>query len=302
MVLLLVDPLVSLFSNQGNEANLQYGWQMAAVVIAIITVLFFLGCFSWTKERVKPIKEQRNALKDDIKDLLNNKPWWILLVAGIAAQIFNSIRDGAAIFYFKYYVESSYEFSLGFIDASWTLPTIYLVLGQIFNIVGILCVTPLSCKIGKKNTYFYAMLFATILNIAFYFMGKDDVIGIMVLQALISICAGCVFPLLWSMYADIADYSEWRTGRRATGLIFSSSSMSQKFGWSIGGALTGWLLALFGFKANMVQTEEAQYGIKLMLSLLPAIGTVLSVIFIGFYPLSDKKVSSITSELESKRH
>lgn len=302
LVLLLVDPLVSLFSNQGNEANLQYGWQMAAVVIAIITVLFFLGCFSWTKERVKPIKEQRNALKDDIKDLFNNKPWWILLVAGIAAQIFNSIRDGAAIFYFKYYVESSYEFSLGFIDASWTLPTIYLVLGQIFNIVGILCVTPLSCKIGKKNTYFYAMLFATILNIAFYFMGKDDVIGIMVLQALISICAGCVFPLLWSMYADIADYSEWRTGRRATGLIFSSSSMSQKFGWSIGGALTGWLLALFGFKANMVQTEEAQYGIKLMLSLLPAIGTVLSVIFIGFYPLSDKKVSSITSELESKRH
>lgn len=302
LVLALVEPLVDFFSKIGGKGgDLQTGWHMSAIVFAIIAVALFLCCFLWTKERVMPIKEQKNALKDDIKDLFKNKPWWILLVAGVSAQIFNSIRDGAAVYYFKYYIDSANTFSLGFIDASWSLVTVYLVLGQLFNIVGILFVIPISNKIGKKMTYFYAMLFATIFNIIFFFAGKTDIILVMTLQALISMCAGSVFPLLWSMYADIADYSEFRTGRRATGLIFSSSSMSQKFGWSIGGALTGWLLGYFGFQANVIQTEDVQHGIRLMLSLLPAVGTVLSVIFIVLYPLSDKKVLEITKELEKER-
>lgn len=94
----------------------------------------------------------------------------------------------------------------------------------------------------------------------------------MLLQVLISMCAGSIFPLLWSMYADIADYSELKTGRRATGLIFSSSSMSQKFGWTLGGALTGWLLGHYGFEANAVQGIAVQNGIRAMMSLLPAAG------------------------------
>jgi GPH family glycoside/pentoside/hexuronide:cation symporter len=103
------------------------------------------------------------------------------------------------------------------------------------------------------------------------------------------------------MYADIADYSEWVTGRRATGLIFSSSSMSQKLGWTIGGALTGWLLGAFGFKANTVQGTEVQTGIRLMMSFLPAAGTLLSVFFIAVYPLSENRVKEIAEALERKR-
>ena len=103
------------------------------------------------------------------------------------------------------------------------------------------------------------------------------------------------------MYADCADYSELKTGNRATGLIFSSSSMSQKFGWAIGSALTGWLLAYFGFQANAVQTEEAIHGIKMFLSFLPAVGTVLSVVFISLYPLSESKMKEISVELNEKR-
>lgn len=118
---------------------------------------------------------------------------------------------------------------------------------------------------------------------------------------LISICAGSIFPLLWSMYADCADYSELKTGNRATGLIFSSSSMSQKFGWAIGSAVTGWLLAFYGFEANAVQGEEAIHGIRMFLSWLPAMGTVLSVIFISLYPLSEKEMRKITNQLNDKR-
>lgn len=299
LALVLIEPLVKLFGNDGE--NLQFGWSMAAVVFAIIAVTFFLCAFSWTKERISPIKETKNPLKDDIKDLFRNKPWWILLGAGVAALIFNSIRDGAAVYYFKYYAVAPETFNLGFIGSALSLTTIYLVLGQAANILGILFVTPVSNKIGKKKTYLFAMVFAAVFSIAFYFVDKSNIAMMLILQILISACAGSIFPLLWSMYADIADYSEWKTGRRATGLIFSSSSMSQKFGWSIGGALTGWLLAFFGFQANVAQTAEAQEGIRLMLSFLPAVGTLLSVIFIYFYPLTENKLSEITTELNSKR-
>jgi GPH family glycoside/pentoside/hexuronide:cation symporter len=113
--------------------------------------------------------------------------------------------------------------------------------------------------------------------------------------------AGIIFPLVWSMYADAADYSEWKTGRRATGLVFSASSMSQKFGWTLGGALAGWLLGYYGFKANVVQTAEAQTGIKMMLSFFPAIGTFLGAFFMFIYPLSEKKMMTISAELAVRR-
>ncbi len=300
LALILIEPLVSLFGDGGE--NLATGWSLAIVVFAVIAVLFFTCTFSWTKERVKAIKDDKNLLRDDIKDLFNNKPWWILLGAGIATLIFNSIRDGAAVYYFKYYAIVPETFNLGFIGSALSLTTIYLVLGQAANILGILLVTSVSNRIGKRMTFLYAMVLATIFSIAFYFLGKEDIGVMLMLQVLISMCAGSIFPLLWSMYADIADFSEWKTGRRATGLIFSSSSMSQKFGWSLGGALTGWLLAYFGFEANVIQSAETLNGLRLMLSFLPAVGTVLSVIFISFYPLTESKIRIIMDELDKRRN
>jgi GPH family glycoside/pentoside/hexuronide:cation symporter len=299
--LLLIEPLVEIFGKGKDGVNLAFGWQAAIAVFAVIAVLFFLATFSWTKERVKPIKEESNSLKDDVADLFKNRPWWILLGAGIAALIFNSIRDGAAVYYFKYYVDDIGAFKIGFVDASLSLTTLYLVLGQIANIVGIVLVTPISNRIGKKNTYMFAMIIATALSVGFYFIGKGNVAAILSLQFLISMCAGSIFPLLWSMYADITDYSELKTGRRATGLIFSSSSMSQKFGWTIGGALTGWLLGYLNFEPNVAQSVEVQNGIRMMLSVLPAVGTALSVIFIFFYPLTEDKMVEVEKGLSGKR-
>ena len=178
---------------------------------------------------------------------------------------------------------------------------LYLAVGQAANIIGVMLAAPVSNRIGKKKTYMWSMICATLLSIVFYWLDRDDIALIFTFQVLISICAGSIFPLLWSMYADCADYSELKTGNRATGLIFSSSSMSQKFGWAIGSAVTGWLLAYFGFRANAVQNEQAIQGIKMFLSFLPAVGTVLSVAFISLYPLSEKKMKEITEELEERR-
>jgi GPH family glycoside/pentoside/hexuronide:cation symporter len=190
---------------------------------------------------------------------------------------------------------------LPFMSLSLTLTTLYLVLGQAANILGIILVTPLASKIGKKGVYLTSMSVATILSILFFFLNPHSIALMMILQFFISMCAGSIFPLLWSMYADIADFSEWKNNRRATGLIFSSSSMSQKFGWAIGGALTGWLLGFVGFHANVMQTTETLTGIRMMLSFFPAIGTALSVIFIAFYPLNEKKLMAIVSELNEQR-
>lgn len=302
IALLLFMPMVHYFSGDSKALeDQQYGWTMAVVVIAVLCALLFYGCFAWTKERVKPIKEKQGSLKDDVKDLLHNKPWWILLGAGVSALVFNSIRDGATVYYFKYFIVEEDYANVSLFGISFVLSGLYLAVGQAANIAGVILAAPLSNRIGKKKTYMASMAIATVLSVIFFWFDKTDLALIFSFQVLISICAGSIFPLLWSMYADCADYSELKTGNRATGLIFSSSSMSQKFGWAIGTAITGWLLGFFGFQANAVQSEEAISGIKMFLSLLPAIGTLLSVFFIALYPLSETKMKQITAQLEEKR-
>ena len=298
IALLLFMPMVNRFSMGHDE---QHGWMMSVIVIAVLCALLFYGCFAWTTERVKPIKKQQNSLKSDLQDLLHNRPWWILLGAGVAALVFNSIRDGATVYYFKYYVVEEEYASISLFGISFVLSGLYLAVGQAANIVGVVLAAPLSNRIGKKKTYMWAMSIATVLSVIFYWFDKEQLMSMFIFQVLISICAGSIFPLLWSMYADCADYSELKTGNRATGLIFSSSSMSQKFGWAIGSAVTGWLLAFYGFEANAVQGEEAIHGIRMFLSWLPAMGTVLSVIFISLYPLSEKEMRKITNQLNDKR-
>ena len=299
IALLLFMPMVNYFS---EGYNAQRGWTMSVVVIALICAVLFYGCFAWTKERVKSISQQQNLLKDDLKDLLNNRPWWILLGAGVAALVFNSIRDGATVYYFKYFIIEENYTTASFLGISFVLSGLYLAVGQAANIGGVILAAPISNRIGKRATYMWAMAIATIFSVLFYWLDRENILMIFVFQIIISVCAGSIFPLLWSMYADCADYSELKTGNRATGLIFSSSSMSQKFGWAIGSAITGWLLSYFGFQANMVQNRATLHGIKLFLSFLPAIGTVLSIIFISMYPLSEKKMEEITINLKQKRN
>lgn len=296
----MIEPLVSFFSQSPHKAiDPQRGWQLGVAVIAGVCILLFLLCFAWVKERVQPIQDKPSSLKDDFRDLCTNRPWWILLGASAATLIFNSIRDGAALYYFKYFIQQGVAFQVAGLNITFSM--LYLLTGQGANIAGVILASPAGNRIGKKNTYLAAMIIATVLSIGFYWLQRDQLFLIFFFQFVISVCAGIIFPLLWSMYADIADYSEWKNGRRATGLIFSSSSMSQKFGWTIGGALTGWLLGYFGFKANVVQEQATQQGIQLMLSFLPAAGSLLSVFFMAMYPLSEEQFTRIATALKERR-
>ncbi len=302
IALLLFMPMVNFWSGHSKEiAAQQQGWTLAVAVIAVMCALLFIGCFAFTRERVKALHEKQAPLKEDLKDLWKNRPWWILLGAGVAALVFNSIRDGATVYYFKYFIVEEDFQTISFFGVSFVLSGLYLSVGQIANIAGVILAAPVSNRIGKKQTYMGSMAIATVLSILFFWFDKDNLALIFTFQILISICAGSIFPLLWSMYAVCTDYSELKTGNRATGLIFSSSSMSQKFGWAIGSALTGWLLSYFGFVANEVQQAEAIQGIKMFMSFLPAAGTLLSIVFISMYPLSEKKMLEISAALKSRR-
>ena len=301
VVLAAAEPLVGLFSKTGGATpNLQRGWQMTVAVFAVLAAILFWFTFAWTRERIKPVSEQ-TSLKHDLADLCKNKPWFILLGAGIATIFFNSIRDGAAIYYFKYYLRTNDAFTLPALKLTIGWSSLYFVLGQAANIVGVILAKPVSDRIGKKNTFFAAMLSATIFSFFVYGLSPDSVALVLVLQCFISASAGFVFPLLWSMYADTADYSEWATGRRATGLVFSASSMSQKFGWTLGGAFAGWLLGYYGFQANVAQNSNTQTGIRMMVSIYPALGALVSAAFMLIYPLKESFLNSIETELAARR-
>ena len=183
----------------------------------------------------------------------------------------------------------------------WDMTTIYFLVGQAANLIGVMVAPSISAKYGKKKTYMIAILLAGILSTGFYFI-PNDITWILAFQFIISLFAGYVLPLLWSMFADIVDHQELITGRRATGLIFSSSSMSQKLGWALGSAMSGWILAVFKDAPDSVQqSQETLFGEHIMISLMPAVCCVLAFIGMLFYPLSDKKVKEISEQLEVKR-
>lgn len=301
---LIFIPLVDHFSGYSKVVeDQQFGWTMAVAVISIMCIFLFVGCAYLCKERVTPNLDDdaKRSLKVDVKDLLHNKPWWLLVGASIGIQVFFSVRDGATIYYFKYFLVEEQIGTFDLFSISFTLSSLFLAIGQITNIAGVLLAAPVSNRYGKKLTFAVAASCMMLLSVVFYYFDHEDLVLIFVFGCLISVFGGMLFPLMWAMYADCSDYSESSTGRRATGLIFSASSMSQKLGWALGSAITGWLLSYFGFQANMVQNEETIQGIKLFQSYIPALAALVAMGFIIAYPLGADKMKEIMRKLVSIR-
>lgn len=302
---MLLQPLINFYSKKFGgetmEASISThptGWVLGVATIGVICVVLFLLCFSWTKERVEQIEGDENvSVKQDLRLLFKNAPWWILVGTGLAALLFNAIRDSVAIYYFRDYVQVNFRMG----GTGWDTATIYFLIGQAANLLGVIIAPSLSAKYGKRKTYMIAILMAGILSTAFYFI-PNNLAWIFTFQFFISVFAGYVLPLLWSMFSDIVDDQELKTGRRASGLIFSSSSMSQKLGWALGAALSGWILAIFKYVPDAVQqSAETIWGEHFMMSLLPAVCCLLAFIGMYFYPLTDKKVKENYEQLELRR-
>jgi GPH family glycoside/pentoside/hexuronide:cation symporter len=297
LVTATANSLIDYFS---ADADMAIGYRNTIAIYAVVAAIFFIFTFLGTKERLDPKEVKESSFKDDLQDLLQNKPWFIMLGATVSLLVFSSLKGNAILYYFKYYVGSQNVIFFGELEHG-ALSAAFMTSGQIAAILGVILVTPLAGKIGKKNTFLLSGLVCAVLCILFFFIPPHQIVFIFLINLFIAMSSGAVGPLIWSIYGDISDYSEWKTGRRATGLIFSSSSMSQKLGWTIGGAISGWTLSAFGFVANEIQTDESIMGIRLMISFFAAGGALLSVAFMYYYPLSEDYIIEIKEELEKNR-
>lgn len=282
-------------------------WTIAVSVIGIVCAVLFILSFMMTREHVTeaemakaPVRENSNetaktSVAEDLKALVANGPWWMLLGGGIAILLFNCVRGGAAAYYFADVLGTNAIFTLA----------LFLTVGEISQLVGVVVTVPVSEKIGKKATFLLVLVAVTVLSIIVAFLPETPagMWALLASQILICIAIGINSPLLWSMFADVADYSELKNGRASTGLIFSSSSMAQKFGAAFGSAIVLWVLMAFGYDnaKGAVQTPEALATIKALISWIPAIGSAAGIAIMLGYPLTDKKMSEIHQELSKKR-
>lgn len=282
-------------------------WTIAVSVIGIVCAVLFILSFVMTRERVteaemakEPVRKNsdgtaKTSVAEDLKALVANGPWWMLLGGGIAILLFNCVRGGAAAYYFADVLGTNAIFTLA----------LFLTVGEISQLVGVVVTVPVSEKIGKKATFLLVLVAVTVLSIIVAFLPETPagMWALLVSQILICIAIGINSPLLWSMFADVADYSELKNGRASTGLIFSSSSMAQKFGAAFGSAIVLWVLMAFGYDnaKGAVQTPEALATIKALISWIPAIGSAAGIAIMLGYPLTDKKMSEIRQELSKKR-
>ena len=276
-------------------------WQSAMIVIAACCLVLFILSFLLTKEHVK--SESTVSVGKDLSLLLRNKPWWILIGAALASNLFNTVRGTTTAYFFADYIQQ-----LVSLDGKWAFLVsagIFLSIGEIANMVGVVLAVPMSKHLGKKSTYIISMAALIGLSIAFFFLPATagGYWAMLAFQIVISTFTGVISPLVWSMYADVADYSELKDGTASTGLIFSSASMAQKFGGAFGGAAVMWMLAAFGYDtaAGAVQTETAITGLRVLMSWVPAAVAALSILVVWFYPLTKKKMEGVQVELAAKR-
>ena len=301
--LFLWEPL----TNMMGGYNTPEGWFWAMVVIASACFVMFLICFSMTREHLKTISTV--SVGSDFKALLSNKPWWLLIGAALCFNLFNTVRGATVAYYFQDIIGA--DVSLVFFGLMFAFYAgLFLGVGEVSNMVGVASCVPIASKLGKKTTFIMVNASLVVLSIAFYFIPctPTGYWTMLVFQVLISILTGIMSPLVWSMYADVSDYAELEFHTASTGLIFSSSSMAQKFGGAIGGAAVLWLLDGFGYitdpqqlAAGVIQPEGALSCLRWLMSFVPAFVALVSMCIVWFYPLTTERITQINTELKKLR-
>ncbi len=306
MALAVWEPLCSLFGNTGM--SLQGSWQWSMTVIAAACFVLFLCCFFLTREHIRNVSSV--SIGKDFKSLLSNAPWWLLIGAALCFNLFNTVRGAVVAYFFADVIGP--DASLGLFGLSLLFYSgLFLSVGEVANMIGVGLCVPISTAFGKKRTFILVNILLFILSVTFFWMpvSPSGYWLMLLLQVLISILTGIMSPLVWSMYADVSDYSELKNSTASTGLIFSSSSMSQKFGGAFGGAAVLWLLDACGYitraadnaGAVIAQPQEAITCLWMLMSFIPACVAILAVIIMWFYPLTTERMDDIVQQLRQRR-
>ena len=259
---------------------------LSAVLVVLMPITFF-----GTRERVDPPKEQENDLWADLKQLFVNVPWIVLLIVSLLYNVYNSVKQGITIVYFTHYVNRE------------LLCATYMTVLMLASIVGAGITSPLARRFGKRNLFVGALVVSGVVNSLLWFCGASDVSLIFTLGILSELFAAIFPTLCFVMLGDVADYSEWVNGRRATGLIYSATSFAMKFGGGIAGLIIGVVLARYGYDGKVAESiQGALPGIKMLMSWIPGVLAVGTAVIMTLYPITTSKMDQITAELTARRN
>jgi GPH family glycoside/pentoside/hexuronide:cation symporter len=276
-----------MFLGNGNK-NL--GYQYAMYLFAVLLVVFLLITYFSTKERVVPPKDQQTNVGRDLKDLLTNRPWLILLLIGFLFVTYNSIKQGITVIYFERYLNNV------------SLTAYYMVALLVISMIAALVTTPLANFFGKRNLFIYVIIFSGLTNGALYFFGPSGIAAIFTFGILSEFGAGIMPVLFFAMLGDSADYSEWKNNRRATGLFYSAGTFAMKFGGGVAGAIIGFVLSAYHYNGMDTSTiPGAIPGIKLLMSWIPGIFAAIGASVLILYPLTRKKMDQIEIDLKTRK-
>lgn len=286
-----VTPLKNILGGD-NEA---LGFQLTMAIFAVASVALFWVCFATTKERVRPVQTDSDV-RLDFKALLSNGPWMVLFAAAIFTLMNVAVRNGTILYYFKYYVGDDGTPIFLIFDKT----AVFMSLGLFAMVLGTSLASTL-CKYFEKRTLLITLTILNAIAMALFYITPPDQYWLMVtINCIGALISGPTPPLVWAMYTDTADYGEWKTGRRITGLTFSSLQFAQKLGLAVGAGLAGIILGWFGFVANEAQTAESMASIRFLFSILPAILAIAGAVAIFFYKIDSKTIKTVESELQER--
>lgn len=305
IVQVLMYPIVDLVGD-GNRA---VGFEKVMTVLAVIGTIFLLITFYTTRERIVPKPEQNSSIKQDLSDLFRNKPWVIMLILTTLIFVTLALKGGMYVYYFENFVSKpqlgAFLTNLGFENfgdpAAYGF-SIFNAGGIIFMILGIIFSKKLADKYGKRDVFGTGLFLSTVFLVMFYFYAPGSITLIFTTQILHGFFYGTTIPLLWAMIADVADFSEWKNNRRATAIIFSAMMVGLKLGLTVGGALVTGILGSYGYDPDLsVQSDAAINGIKLSVSIYPAIPFLLGIALLFFYEINKSTELQIESDLRARR-
>lgn len=322
-------PLVTKLGN-GTD-NDPKGWFYTILLFAIVSVVLMIITFFSSKERIQPPKDQKNDFRQDAKDLLGCIPWKAMFFLTLFLFITLALFGSAMNYYFKYYVDPAalQQFLLGFglvVDGDlngWQkflnmfgliskadMSNVFSVgfsmfnmAGQLITLAGVLLLSQrLSSIFGKRNIFVVCLTLTALFTVLFFFVDPTQVGLMFIINLLKNAAYSVTIPLLWAMMGDVADFSEWKNNRRATGLCFAGIVFALKAGLGLGGLVCGAIMDAFGYVADQAQTTEALFGIRLSASVVPGVIFFICAMILLFYPITKKMNLTMQGELEDRRN
>jgi glycoside/pentoside/hexuronide:cation symporter, GPH family len=282
----LAVPMVA-FLGRGNDAR---GYQLTMGSLLGLSVIFFIITFFVTKERIQPDPQQQTSLGQDLADLFGNRPWVVLFLATLFYFAAIVIRGNVMLPYFRFVAGKAVIFS-------W-----FNGFGLGSLLAGVACSTFVSMRVGKRVLFVASMALSGLLSAALLVTPPSATVVIIATEVLRQFAFGLSGPILWAMMGDVADYGEWKTGRRASGTVTAAVVFALWVGLALGGAIAGWLLSLYGFVSQAaVQTAHAQMGIVLTGSVYAGLAFFATAICLMFYPISREGNQKIAAELAERR-